>query len=127
MSYEMTVDTPISCAEMAEVQLMNMSSRTAAAPPLPMMVCAAKRKLCKYLMWRKGYPGHTIRKYETSARLCSSHAPRISREGRGVLQGYRHKAHRSSQCKRHGIPRDATKDIAGNGGCGIGGNSLSGI
>lgn len=42
MSYEMTVETPTSCAEIAEVQLMNMSSSTAPAPPLPRIVWAAK-------------------------------------------------------------------------------------
>lgn len=43
MSYDITVETPISCADIADVQLMNMSSRTAAAPPLPIMVCAATK------------------------------------------------------------------------------------
>jgi hypothetical protein len=32
----------MSCAEMAEVQLMNMRRRTAAAPPFPIIVCAAR-------------------------------------------------------------------------------------
>lgn len=126
MSYEMTVETPTSCAEIAEVQDMNMRRSTAPAPPFPRMVWAAKGRTSPAPtsdeLMRRGKVGKLG---EFSRATATSPAVVARVNGLGIGVGSGNKVKRGFYTlAHHRKPGEPAEDVAWNSASRVTRNSL---